>query len=83
MWSVSDAKAHLSQVLRLARAGEPQTIGSQNPCVLVPLAEYEKLLRGEGRGHDGDWLIRATAQIGAEIELPSRAQDRDDPKFED
>ena len=83
MWSVSDAKAHLSQVLRLARAGEPQTIGSQSPCVLLPLAEYEKLLQGDGRGHDGDWLIRAASKIGADIQLPSRVHDRDDLPFGD
>ncbi len=82
MWSVSDAKAHLSEVLRLARSGEPQTIGSQQPCVVIALNEYEKFQETVDHGHDGLWLVNATSNLDMDIELPSRFDDRNDPIFE-
>ncbi len=83
MWSVSLAKAHLSEVLRLARSGQPQTIGSQNPCVVVPLSDYQKLLDSVDHTHDGLWLVNAASKVGYDIELPSRSEDRQDIIFED
>src|SRR4029453_12835566 len=34
-WTVQDAKAQLSELLRRARAGEPQRIGMTDACVVV------------------------------------------------
>jgi prevent-host-death family protein len=82
MWSVSDAKAHLSEVLKLARSGEPQTIGSQNPCIVIALADYEKFIEMSEREHDGLWLMNATSKLDIDIQLPSRLDDRNDPIFE-
>ena len=42
-WSVADAKAKLSEILRLARAGEPQTIGTEDACVVVSAAYFEQM----------------------------------------
>ena len=83
MWSVSDAKAHLSEVLRLARSGEAQIIGTQNPCVVIALSDYTKFQDTTERGHDGLWFIKAMSGLDVDIELPSRLDDRTSPIFED
>jgi prevent-host-death family protein len=74
-WSVADAKAKLSEILRLARAGEPQTIGTEEPCVVVSAAQYEQYFQPD---HLGLFLIES-APRGHDFELPSRSRDRDDP----
>ena len=75
MWSVLEAKAKLSEILRLARAGEPQIIGSQSPCVVVSADVFEKLQQSE---HLGRFLLE-TAPKGIDLELPSRKSQRPDP----
>jgi prevent-host-death family protein len=72
MWSVANAKSQLSEILRRARAGEPQVIGTQNPCVVISLTDYETKMAD----HDGDWLLRQTENLNVEITLPTRAEDR-------
>jgi prevent-host-death family protein len=74
-WSVAEAKAKLSEILRLARAGEPQIIGSEEPCVVVSADQFERLWQPR---HLGRFLIE-TAPRGAELELPPRGSDRPDP----
>jgi len=75
VWSVLEAKAKLSEILRLARAGKPQTIGGQDPCVVISDAAFEGLRR---RRHLGKFLL-ATAPKLDELELPSRVDQRGDP----
>jgi len=75
IWSVFEAKAKLSEILRLARAGEPQTIGSEEPCVVISAEQFEQLPQ---RQHLGKFLIE-TAPRGVELELPPRGGDRPDP----
>ena len=36
VWTVAEAKTHLSKILRLAEVEGPQTIGTRRPCVVVP-----------------------------------------------
>jgi prevent-host-death family protein len=74
-WSVVEAKAKLSEILRLARAGEPQTIGSDDPCVVISAAQFEQLWQPR---HLGRFLIES-APRGVELELPPRDNDRGDP----
>jgi prevent-host-death family protein len=78
MWTVQEAKAKLSNVLQRARAGEPQIIGAQNPCVVISMAEYKKLTERREEPHAGRWLVENLAGLG-EIELPSREEDRPSP----
>jgi prevent-host-death family protein len=75
VWSVQEAKARLSEVMRRARSGEPQVIGTRDPCVLVSAKQFTT---GRPRKHLGRWLIEA-APRGAALELPPRASRRDDP----
>jgi prevent-host-death family protein len=75
MWSVQDAKAHLSEVMRRARAGEPQIIGTRDPVVVMSAKDFERL---SPRKHLGRFLIE-TAPRGAPIKLPPRDAGRGDP----
>lgn len=77
MWSVAKAKVHLSEVLRRARAGEPQFIGARGSCVVISAELYREKV-AEDRGHDGQWLIEHAAQLGFDIPLPPRNEDRAD-----
>ena len=70
MWTIEDAKVHLSEILRRARAGEPQVIGAQDPCVVISAEAFATLTRADDQ-HLGRWLIRH-APSGIEIELPPR-----------
>jgi len=78
MWTVQEAKSKLSQVLQRARDGEAQIIGAQEPCVVVSMAEYDRLRTGQEEPHLGRWLVENTPRIG-DLELPPRGNDRPDP----
>ena len=78
-WSVQAAKAKLSEILRRARAGEPQLIGTDEPCVLVSEQAWR---RASKSGDDfGKWLVR-TAPRGVPLKLPKRAGTRRRDPFE-
>ena len=76
-WSVQSAKAQLSEILRRARAGEPQRIGEKEPCVVVSEKDWTALKSRDGRSI-GRWLVE-NAPRGEPLELPSRKSDRGDP----
>jgi prevent-host-death family protein len=71
VWTVEDAKVHLSEILRRARAGEPQVIGTREPCVVISAETFATLTRPDDQ-HLDRWLIQH-APSGTEIELPPRA----------
>lgn len=70
-WTVQEAKAKLSEVLRRAREEGPQVIGSSHPCVVVPLEAWQA--RASARPALGRWLVRATPR-GELLELPDRRE---------
>jgi prevent-host-death family protein len=73
-WSVAEAKAHLSEIMRRARMGEPQVIGVNDPCVIISQSEYES--RGARQDHLGRALLNIGAQAGVDIKLPRRQRGR-------
>lgn len=76
-WTVQEAKAHLSEVLRRARGGDPQRIGVADACVVVAEADWEaRADRGLGA-----WLADS-APRGAPLPDAPRASRRGDP-FDD
>jgi hypothetical protein len=77
IWTVQDAKAQLSELLRRARAGEPQRIGVTDACVVVS----EQVWAAVNPSALGAWLVES-APRGAALELPSRASRRADPVAE-
>lgn len=78
MWTVQEAKAKLSNVLKRARDGEPQIIGAKDSCVVISLDAYERLKAMEEEPHRGRWLVERLQGLG-EIELPSRHDSRPSP----
>jgi prevent-host-death family protein len=76
VWSVAEAKAQLSEVLRRARGGEPQFIGTQEPGVVISARAFKE--KFENKGHDGAWLVDQASHVAADIQLPSRVEDRAD-----
>ena len=77
MWSVAKAKAELSEILRRARAGEPQVIGAQDPCVVVSAKTYDEAISP----HDGRWLADVARRVSVDISLPDRMEDRETPQL--
>ncbi len=74
-WTVQNAKARLSELLRRARAGEPQRIGKTDEvCVVVSVKAWEALHPSPL----GSWLVD-NAPAGEEIELPARGSHRTNP----
>ena len=69
-WTVADAKAKLSEVLRNAQNQGPQCIGTKNPCYVISKKDWENLTGQEQ--NLGNWLLENFTNIG-EIELPDRS----------
>jgi len=77
-WTVSQAKTHLSALLRLAKAGEPQIIGTREQYVVMPLSDFQK----QRPVPIGSWLIAQGAKLALaeeDVLLPSRHDTRDVP----
>ncbi len=75
VWTIQQAKARLSEILRLARSGAPQRIGlGPDACVLVSGQEWE----ARAPRRLGAWLVES-APRGEDLEIPSRASHRGDP----
>lgn len=75
MWSVQEAKARLSEVMRLARAGKPQVVGTRDPVVVVSAKDFARTWPKKNLGR----FLVETAPRGAPIELPPRDRGRGDP----
>ena len=73
VWTVAEAKARLSEILRLAEAEGPQHIGRRKSFVVVPAeAWYEKT---PPRKPLGQWLIE-NAPRGVNLEIPRDRESR-------
>ena len=84
IWTIADAKARLSEILRLASTEGPQRIGSQRRYVVVPEDVWDKLNSGQAASPAslGAWLIKnmpRAASEAEELQLPDR---REEPRPE-
>ena len=77
-WTVAEAKARLSEILRLAEEEGPQRIGVRNSFVVVPEHVWQD--REEpARLPMGQWIVENWPR-GIELELPDRRDpDREIP----
>jgi hypothetical protein len=73
-WTVQDAKTHLSEVLRRARAGEPQRIGLADACVVIAERDWAVAQASDL----GAWLV-ASAPRGEDLPDVPRATGRPHP----
>ena len=71
VWTVAEAKARLSEVLRLAETEGPQRIGARRSFVVVPAAVWEE--RSPPRKPLGQWLVENTPR-GANLPVASRRE---------
>ena len=74
-WTIAEAKARLSELLRLVREEGPQYIGTKKSFVVISEEEWRSLKRP--KKPLGLWLIENLPTVG-ELELP----DRNEPERE-
>jgi prevent-host-death family protein len=75
-WTVAEAKARLSEILRLAEEEGPQHIGRRNTFVVVPERLWQQ--QSPPRKPLGRWLVENMPR-GIELEVPSRRSNRKIP----
>ena len=68
-WTVAEAKARLSEILRLAEEEGPQRIGARKSFVVVP--DHVWAEKESQRKPMGLWLVENIPR-GANLEIPSR-----------
>ena len=66
-WTVAEAKAKLSEVLRLAESEGPQRIGTRRPFIVVPAAVWEEKV--PPHKPLGQWLVENMPR-GTNLEIP-------------
>ena len=76
VWTVAEAKARLSEILRLAEVEGPQTIGTRRPCVVVPAEAW--YAKSPPRKPLGRWLVENMPR-GIELDIPDRSSNRKIP----
>lgn len=76
IWTVAEAKARLSHILRCAESDGPQRIGTRRTFVVVPEHVWEQHTESDVRL--GRWLIENMPR-GYELEPPERRSDRPIP----
>ncbi len=67
VWTVAEAKARLSEILRLAEEEGPQRIGVRRPFVVVPERVWRE--KSPPEMHLGQWLIENMPR-GTNLEIP-------------
>lgn len=70
-WTISEAKARLSELLRRTEEEGPQRIGTRRGYMVVSEAEWQRLQMP--RPPLGRWLVDNLPPSGA-LELPERAE---------
>lgn len=76
IWTVAEAKARLSHILRCAEEDGPQRIGTRRTFVVVPEHVWQE--RAEPQVHVGRWLVENMPR-GYDLELPDRRSGRPVP----
>ena len=76
VWTVAQAKAKLSEILRLAESEGPQRIGTRRPFVVVPAEVWEE--KRPPAKPLGQWLVENVPR-GTNLEVPERNSSRPIP----
>ncbi len=77
-WTVAEAKARLSEILRLAESEGPQRIGRRKSFVVVPTHVW--LAQSPPRKPLGQWLVDNMPR-GANLEIPRDRESRREIPF--
>ncbi len=73
VWTVAEAKAKLSEILKLAETEGPQYIGIKKSFVLVPGKLWQA--KETSKKHMGQWLIENMPR-GTNLPVPNRRESR-------
>ncbi|MDE2765873.1 MAG: hypothetical protein OXI25_05525 [Chloroflexota bacterium] len=76
-WTVAQAKAHLSEVLRLSETEGPQCIGARKRFVVVPETAW-RAHAAPPRMPLGRWLVENVPR-GTNLQVPDRHSNRETP----
>ena len=87
IWTITEAKARLPEILRLADEQGPQRVGIRKTYVIVPEKDWKPNSTTAEPSKDrmpmGKWLVENTPR-GTNLELPDRREtDRPNPFLED
>ncbi len=77
VWKVAEAKARLSEILRLSEEEGPQRIGTRRPFVVIPERVWRER-KEVPRKALGQWLVENTPR-GANLTIPDRNTKRKTP----
>ena len=72
IWTVAEAKARLSEILRLSEEEGPQRIGARKSFVVVPAHVWDE--KQPPRKPLGKWLVENMPR-GTNLEIPDRGGD--------
>ena len=76
-WTVAEAKARLSEILRLSETEGPQRIGARKSFIVIPAEVWEE--KEPQRPPMGKWLVENMPR-GTDLEIPAdRDSDREIP----
>ena len=75
-WTVAEAKARLSEILRRAEEEGPQRIGARKEFVVVPARVWDQ--NNEPAQSLGRWLVENMPRFG-ELEVPPRHEGPERP----
>ena len=77
IWTVAEAKARLSEILRLSETEGPQRIGARKSFIVVPANVWAE--KEPQRPPMGKWLVENMPR-GTNLEIPpGRGSDREIP----
>lgn len=76
VWTVTEAKARLSEILRLSEEQGPQRIGARKSFVVVPAHVWDR--RQSPQEPLGQWLVENVPR-GTNLGSPDRSSDRPIP----
>ena len=80
VWTVAEAKARLSEILRLAETEGPQRIGTRKPFAVVPAELWQA--KTQPQMPLGQWLVENVPR-GVLLEVPDRSSNRKLPFVDD
>ena len=87
VWTVSEAKARLSEILRRSETDGPQRIGTRRRYVVMPEEDWRAMAPAAAKPSLGQFILHHMPRID-DLELPSRedpqrpipfADETDDP----
>ncbi|MXY50168.1 MAG: type II toxin-antitoxin system Phd/YefM family antitoxin [Gemmatimonadetes bacterium] len=81
VWKVSEAKARLSEILRLSEEEGPQRIGTRRPFVVIPERVWRERKEGPRKAF-GQWLLENIPR-GTNLTKPDRSTNRKTPFADD